>query len=264
MGTIIKKEIQRTRFGLMIWSIVVGILAIFAMMEYPVISQQLDILDKAMAAIPKIGQLIFGVYNADLHSHIGYHIVMYYWIGLIVFTHAIYTGASIISKESRDKTAEYLFTKPFKRSAIVWAKIFAGFVNILIIGLAATVMSLMGMLIITDDPVVYMQVFLSGVGMFFTQCVLMSFGLLCSAIFKTYKSGTKGAVAVLIASYCLMFFVQYFEIAAFNFLSPLTYFGVANVVANGLSVLYVTLSALVIIACLYLTQKFFNKKEIVM
>ncbi|MCL1982670.1 MAG: ABC transporter permease [Clostridiales bacterium] len=262
MGTILKKELLRTRFGLVIWGIVVGILAIFALMEYPIVSQQLDTLEKAMAAIPKIGQLIFGVYNADLHSYIGYHVVMYYWIGLIVFTHAIYTGASVISKESRDKTAEYLFTKPIKRSAIVWAKIFAGFINVLLIATAATAMSLVGMMVIANDPAIYVQVLISGVGMLLTQCVLMSFGLLCSAISKSYGSATKRAITVLIASYCLMFLVQYFEVPSLNFLSPLAYFGVADVVANGPNLMYVLLSAAVIAACLYLTQKLYAAKEI--
>ena len=263
MKKIIYNEIRRTRFGLMIWSVVVGILVLFSMLEYPVLKENLGMIEDALSSIPKIGQLIFGVYNADLTTHIGYHIIMYYWIGLVVFTHAIYTGVSIISKESRDKTAEYLFTKPYKRCVIIWAKIIAGFINVFCIGIIAIIVSCLGMLIITDDPVVYMQVFLSGIGMFFTQCILFSLGLLCSAFFKTYKTGTKGAVILLVSSYCMMFFVQYFEIPLFNFLSPLTYFGVADVTSNGFNIFYVLLLAFVVSICLYLTQRLYAKKVVI-
>ena len=263
MESIFKNELKQTRFGLLIWSVVVVSIALFGMLEYPIVSQNIDILGEALLLIPKIGQLIFGVYNVDLTMPIGYHIVMYYWLGLIVFAHAMYTGASIISKETRDKTAEFLFTKPYKRSTIIWAKILAGFVHILIIGVVAVISALFGMTIITTDPGVYIQILISGIGMFFTQCILLSLGLLCSAVFKTYRSGTMGAVMVLLASYCLMFFVQFIDSPALNFLSPLTFFGVSDTVENGFSGPYILLAVLIIGACLYLTQWFYARKDMI-
>lgn len=264
MRTIFRKELTRTRTGLVIWSVVAGIVALFGMLEYPFISQYLNVLEDALASIPKIGQLVFGVYNADFYTPIGFYIVMYYWTGLIVFTHAIYTGASIISKESRDKTAEYLFTKPYKRNTIVWAKILTGLVNILVVGIVTIIMSLIAMLPITREPSVYGHILVASVGMLFTQCVLMSLGLLCSAIFKTYKSGASGAIIVLIASYCLMFFVQYADMPPLNFLSPLTYFPVAGVVKSSLNIIYILLAVVVVAVCVIFTQRLYSKKEIIM
>ncbi|MDR1643310.1 MAG: ABC transporter permease [Clostridiales bacterium] len=263
MKTILGKEFGRTWIGLMIWSAIIALVAFFGVSEYPVFGQNIKQLEDALALIPKIGQLICGVYNVNFAELTGYYVVMYYWIGLIVFTHAIYTGASIIAKESRDKTVEYLFTKPYTRSEIVWAKILAGLLNILAVGAITLAMSLLAILPISNDPVVYMQVFVSCIGMLFTQCVLMSLGFLCSAFFKSYKSGVMGAAAVLIGSYCLMFFVQYLDMPALNFLSPLTYFSVSFVVADGLGALYVLLAISVISICFYFTQKLYAKKVMV-
>lgn len=263
MKTIFLKELKRTRMGLIIWSSIVSLIALMGIIEYPVLGPNMHLVEEALAAIPKIGQLVFGVYNVNLNEITGYYIVMYYWTGLIVFTHAIYTGASIISKESRDKTAEYLFTKPYKRDTIVWAKIFAGFVNILVIGVITVIMYLLGMLIITDDPVVYMQILVSGLGMLLTQCVLMALGLLCSAIFRTYKSGARGAILVLLTSYCLMFSLQFADMPSLHFLSSLTYFSVSHVVANGLDIPYILLAVSVIAVCIYFTQRVYAKKVMV-
>jgi ABC-2 type transport system permease protein len=260
MGTIFKKEFRRTRKGLLIWSIIVGIIVVFGILEYPTIGQYSSLVEEALAAIPSIGQIAFGVYNADLSQPIGYYIVMYYWIGLVVFVHATYIGASIIAKESRDKTAEFLFTKPYKRSTIVWAKVLAALCNIAVIFVVATAMSLVSMLPITSDISVYVQILSTCVGMFFTQCVLMSLGLALSSLFKTYRLGIWAAIVVLIACYCLMFSVQYLNMPSLNFLSPLTYFGVADVVANGLSPFYIGLSAVVIALCLFITQRMYRKK----
>jgi ABC-2 type transport system permease protein len=263
MSAIIKNELKRTRTGLAIWSSVAALIAWFGMIEYPVIGQNIELFEDALNLIPKIGRLICGVYNANLYDPLGYYSVMYYWTGLIVFAHAVYTGASIISKESRDKTVEYLFTKPYKRWEIVSSKIIAGFVDISAISVVATAATMLAMIPAINEPAVYWQVLVSGIGMLLTQCVLMSLGLLCSAIFKTYKSGTWGAAIMLMASYCLMFFVQYIDKPSLNFLSPLTYFSISDVVENGLDILYILISVLVMAVCLYFTQRLYAKKAMI-
>lgn len=263
MNAIIKNELKRTRTGLILWSVVAALIAWFGMIEYPVIGQNIGLFEEALNLIPKIGRLICGVYNSNLNDPLGYYTVMYYWTGLIVFAHAIYTGASIISRESRDKTVEYLFTKPYKRREIVWSKIITGFVNVLIIAIVAIAATMLGMIPVINESAVYRQVFITGIGMLFTQCVLMSLGFMCSALFKTYKSGTRGAIIILLASYCLMFFVQYVDKPSLHFLSPLTYFSISDVVKNGLGLLYMLLSVLVMAVCLYLTQRFYSKKAMI-
>ena len=264
MKTICLKELRRTRVGLVIWCVMVGLVALMGILEYPVLGQNLDLLEEALDLIPKIGQLVFGVYRVDLNEPIGYFVVMYYWTGLIIFVHAIYTGASIISKESRDKTAEYLFTKPYPKSTIVTAKILTALINILAVGLTATVMSLLAMIPITNESAVYGRVFAACVGLLITQGVLLMLGLLCSALFKGYKAGVFSAVGVLLLSYCLMFFVQYIDAPHLYFLSPLTFFSVSEVVKDGPGLMYVLLSAGIIALCTCFTQRLYAKKEMIL
>jgi len=268
MGTIFIKELRRTRFSLIIWSAVAGLIIFFGILEYPALQQimgpmGLGAMESAIKAIPAAGQLVFGIYNVNLNDPIGYYIVMYYWAGLIVFTHAMYTGASIVSKESRDKTAEYLFTKPYKRGTIIWSKIQAAFVNIFVVGLTALALSLLSMLPITRDPGVYAHILATGAGMFFTQCVLMTLGLLCSAVFKTYRSGVFAAMALLIICYCLMFFVQYDASSSLYFLSPMAYFEISYVAVNGINAWYVLLAALVAAVCICLSQILYRRKVMI-
>ncbi len=263
MVTIFKKELKRTRKGLLIWSLIIGLTAYLGILEYPVLAPYSDMLTETLSLIPKIAQLVFGIYNVNLGDTLGYYIVMYYWCGLIVFAHATYSGASVIAKEQRDRTAEFLFTKPHKRSEIVTAKIWAALVNICVVGVVALVMSLLALISMPGGASIAGRVLLSGLGMFLTQCVLMAVGLLCSAVSKTYKSCVTLAMGALIAGYCLMFFVQYIDMPILNFLSPLTYFGVSEVVSTGLSVWYLLLAAVVIFGCITLTVRFYRSKPII-
>jgi ABC-2 type transport system permease protein len=186
---------------------------------------------------------------------------MYYWTGLIVFVHAIYTGASIISKEKRDKTAEYLFTKPYAMSAIVTVKILAALAGIMIVGLMTTVMSVLATIPITSEGAVYGRILTACAGMFFTQCVLTMLGFLFGALSKSHRAGVFSAVGALLLSYCLMFFVQYIDAPHLNFLSPLAFFSVSEVVKDGIGLSYVTLSAAIIALCAFFTYRLYEKKE---
>jgi len=266
MKTIWLKELRRTRFSLIIWSAVAGLVILFGILEYPALqsitgSVGIGALQEALVAIPTAGQLVFGVYHVNLADPIGYYVVMYYWTGLIVFVHAMFTGASIISKESRDKTGEFLFTKPYRRNVIVWAKALAALVNVFVVGAVVLILSILGMLQVTQDPGVYVHILATGAGMFLTQCTLVALGLLCSAVFKTYRGGVFAAMVLLIICYGLMFVAQYS--GAYYYLSPLAYFEIAKVAAQGINILSVLLAVVLVAACLLVAQILYRRKVMV-
>jgi len=255
-------EIRRTRAGLIIWCIAAAALAGMGMMEYPVIGPQTALVEQSLALIPKLGQIVFGVYGPSLSNPLGYFAVMAYWCGLVIFTHAMYTGASVVAKENRDKTTEYLFTMPCSRNEIIWAKILAILFNILVMGIVNIVINVASMTMITLAPEVYGSVLLACLGMFFIQCVIAALGLLCSAIFQTYRVGVLIAAAVLVVSYCLMFAVQYFDAPSLNYISPLAFFGAWDVAVNGISLIYVALAAAVVAVCVFATQIIYQARDL--
>jgi len=254
-------EIRRTRMGLIVWCAATACLAGMGMLEYPVIGTHADLVGQSLTLIPKLGQIVFGVYGPSLNDPLGYFAVMAYWCGLIIFTHAMYAGASAVAKENRDGTAEYLFTMPCGRREIVWAKILAVLFNIFIMGIVNTVVNVMSMTAITSEPAVYGSVLLACLGMFFMQCLIAALGLLCSSLFKTYRTGVMLAAAVLVISYCLMFAVQYYDMPALNYISPLAFFGAWDVAENGISLIYVLLAAVVVGVCLFGTQLIYSRRE---
>ncbi len=261
MKTIWEAEFRRSRRGLLIWSAVVGLVAFLGILEYPVVGQYSAYVEKALVLIPKLGQLVFGVYNVSLQEPAGYYIVMYYWTGLIVFVHAVVTGASIVAKETRDHTAEYLFTMPCSRGAVIWAKTLAGVAGLGVVAVVTIGMSVLGMLPVSRDPALHGRILLSGVGLFLAQCVLFSLGLLCSALAKSYRTGMLSAVAALLLCYCGLFFVQYVERPDLFFLSPLAYFDVSGVMESGLRPAAVALALGVSALCFFCTQRLYAHKE---
>ena len=262
MKAIFLKELKRSRRSLILWSIVIGATALFGILEYPIMADYGDMMAHLSDVMPKLVQIIFGVYGADLTTTMGYYVVMYFWFGLIVFTHATYLGASIISKEQRDKTAEYIFTKPYKRDTIVTAKIMVAVVNALVVAILTGLISVLAMAALAVDVGALKSVFISIIGMFVTQLVFVAVGLLCSAVFIEYKVAALCSIAVLIATYIVSFAIEYIGTADYlSFLSPLRYFDVKSVISDGISPLYLFVSIVVISLSLYFTLTLYRKKD---
>jgi ABC-2 type transport system permease protein len=106
------------------------------------------------------------------------------------------------------------------------------------------------------------SVFISIIGMFVTQLVFVAVGLLCSAIFIKYNVATLSSIAVLIVAYIVSFAIEYIGTADYlSFLSPLRYFEVQRVISNGISPLYLFVSAVIISLSLYFTLALYREKD---
>jgi ABC-2 type transport system permease protein len=262
MNVIFLKELKRSQRSLILWCAVIGLTALFGILEFPIMADYGDIIGNVLNVMPKMIQIIFGVYGADLTTIMGYYVVMYYWFGLIVFTHAIYLGASIISKEQRDKTAEYIFTKPYRRDTIVTAKILVAVVNLFIVAAIVGAISMFAMAALGVGSGGLISVMVSIIGMFVTQLVLTALGFLCSAIFKKYKFAVVSSIAVLIVSYITSFAIQYSGTDSYlSFLSPLSSYDVKRVADTGLNPLYLIVSAAIIMLSLYFTLTLYRKRD---
>ena len=132
MKTLIKNELRLTRKMLLIWMGIVLILCGFAYFEYLSLKESLEELNGLISDFPKILRAMFGV-GGDLTSALGWYGCIYYWVTMLTNSYAVYLGVSCVAKERAQGTAEYLFTKPVSRSAVVCAKAVACVCNLLML-----------------------------------------------------------------------------------------------------------------------------------
>src|SRR5699024_9469218 len=111
--------------------------------EYSVVVEAGDAIMDLFESLPSVLAIGFGIDSITFTTPVGYYVMMYLWYCIIAFTHADVLGATIISKEDRNRTAEFIFTKPFTRKDIITSKIIAAIVNVVVI----TLITLIGNLI---------------------------------------------------------------------------------------------------------------------
>ena len=263
MKAIFWKELKLTRKGLYVWLAAMLLTAGMGAAEYPMMSQNMETIMPTFEMLPKIVRIMFGVEGLTFQQSLDYYITMYFWYCLIVFTHAAYVGATIIAKEERDKTAEFLFVKPYKRSEIITAKILVGVFHVSAMAFLTWLFTIGIMLPLFEGESIFGIVSITIFGMFLTQLVFLGLGLFCTAFFRKYKTGVSVSMLIVLASFIIAIILEYLgSVDYLNFLSPFRYFTVRGVISEGISLLYVLIAAVLMSGSIYLTYGFYKKRDL--
>lgn len=263
MNTIFGKDLKLTRKSLMVWLFVIFLTAGLAVLEYPMIVREAETMASTLNSLPRIVRILFGVDGLDFQKSADFYITMYFWYCLVVFTHAIYIGAVIIAREERDKTAEYIFAKPYKRSEIVTAKILVGVFHLAAVALGTWIFNVVMLMPLLEGESIFGLVNITTLGMFVTQLVFFGIGLFCTAVFKRFRIGLTAAMLVLLGSFVVAVILEYLgNIDYLNFLTPFRYFPALKVASDGISFLYLLISAAVAGVTIYLTYGFYNRRDL--
>lgn len=167
-----------------------------------------------------------------------------------------------MTKELKQGTSEYLFTKPVCRRDIVLSKVIAGIFNMLVFsafcGVCNYFMSILplGELGQTDVP------FSTTAGMFLTQSTLFALSFAVSGITRTYKSATRYSTLLFLLFYVLYMIAAYTKIGMLRFLTPLQFFEVGSVISDGLQIPFLLLSIAIITISILIGNRAWKTKEL--
>lgn len=263
MQAMVRKELKENRRSLLIWiGVMLGMIAIGAA-EYSVVVEAGDAIKDLFESLPSVLAIGFGIDSIPVNTPIGYYVMMYLWYCIIAFTHAAVLGATIISKEERNRTAEFIFTKPFTRKDIITSKIIAAIVNIVIITLTALIGNLIMLVPQIEGGSILSEIATTLPSMFIVQILFLFIGLLFSAIFSSYGKALSFSALFVALSYFLMIIIKL--IGTIDFLSVLTpfmYFTGTGLVENGISVFYILLAVVITVTAGYLTYSRYRGRDL--
>jgi ABC-2 type transport system permease protein len=197
MGAMILKELKLGRRSLLVWLIITFVTAALGALEYEMVSSNVELVEQGINAMPRIVRIMFGIDGVGLSTALDYYLVMYFWYALIAYAHAVTVGACLLSKEERDKTAEYLYTKPYPRSTIINAKLVVGIINIAAMALLIWLTSALILVPLTDGRGIMLEISITTVGLFLTQLLF-----LCLAFYVPLLCKTPGKQSVRVFTCC--------------------------------------------------------------
>ncbi|WP_150271315.1 ABC transporter permease subunit [Paenibacillus tepidiphilus] len=257
-------ELKSLRKSGMIWSGAMIALAALFLSLYPSMAGDTADFVSLLEGYPAAVRAMLGIHLDYISSLSGYYSMVFVYIVLCGAIQAMHLGASVLSKESRERTADFLLVKPVTRSNIVTAKLLAACTVII-----ATDMMFFAVTAILAGAVAAngysMHLFiLLNLPLLFIQLVFLAIGLAVSVFFSRLKNVLPITLGTVFGLYIIGALLgANAEEGAGRYLSPFQYFDSIYIIEHsGYELKYLLVSALLIAAAVAVSYRVYIKKDI--
>ena len=257
------RELRAHRKSLIIWSIAILLMILSSMAKYSSYAESGQSMNELLSNIPRPLRAALGMGNLDLTDIGGFYGMFYLYLGLMAAIHASMLGAGIISKEERDKTAEFLMTRPVSRERIITSKLLAGLINIAVFNIVTLVLSIAIIGQYAGGKDITGEILLFMAGMFILQLLFLFIGAGTAAAVRRPKAAAPIASAVLLATFVLSTAISIdTKLDALKYITPFKYFEAERLLAEGrLEPVFVILSVAIIGIMACVTYVSYKKRD---
>ena len=149
--TIIRHELKQSRISLVIWTAVIGLLFAVCIFMYPEMKGEMEDITDMFASMGSFTQA-FGMDRISFGSLTGFYAIECGNIlGLGGALFASLCAVSVLSKEEKEHTAEFLLSHPVSRVRIITEKLISVFVQIFVMNVAVFGISVISIAIVGED-----------------------------------------------------------------------------------------------------------------
>lgn len=258
------RELKAHRWGLLFWSLGMIAMVYMGMTKYAAYEASGESVQQIMDALPRAVGAVFGLTGFDLSTAAGFFGVLFLYIAVLGAVHAVLLGSGLIAKEERDRTSEFLYSKPFTRGKILTGKLLAGLVIMVVLNVVTLATSLYVVRLFNKEGSFDGDVVLLMVGLLFIQLLFFSIGAVVAGSMHRPKAAASRASAIMFVAFLLSFIVNMNENLSFlRFFTPFKYFDAANLMADhALDPVFVLLSVAIIAVALVGTYRFYTARDL--
>ena len=211
----IKHELKQGRITLLIWTMVIALMMALCVLIYPEMETQMGDVSAVFAEMGGFSAAFFGVECGNI-------------LGLGGAFFAALLGISVLVKEEKEQTAEFLLTHPVSRREIVGKKLVSVLIQILLLNLSVAAVTAVSICAIGETPDIR-PLFLLFLAYFILQVEVASVCFGISAFLNQGGAGIGLGMAALL--YFLNIIANLTE--QVKFLKYLTPFGILSVLQEG-------------------------------
>ena len=265
MKNLLLREMKRNSKSFLIWLMILVAINVCMLAAFGSVAEMAKDTEAMLSQYPEVFIKAMSLDKFDmtniLHFYASRSFIMVTLFGSI---YAVMLSSCILSKEERDRTIEFLISKPITRHNIVSAKLICIFIYILLFNLLFAVSNFIFMQIFKVNDFGLQPFILISLGGFLIHIVFACIGFLLSV----FITRTKAIISV---SFGIVFITYFFSILAsveesmslFKYLSPFSYYGAEDLVINStLNPLYLIITLVVCGLSIGMTYLFYSKKDI--
>ena len=259
--TLVKHELRQGKISFLIWTASIGFLLATCIFLFPEMKGQMEGVNDMFASMGSFTEA-FGMDRLNFGTLTGFYAVECGNIlGLGGAFYASLCAVCILSKEEKDKTADFLLTHPISRKRIITEKLIAVLIQItamnIIIYLLAT-----GSIAAVGETIPWKEISLMHLAYYLLQLELAGICFSISAFLRKGSAGIGLGIAVMM--YFLNLIANIADVAGFfKYITPFGYCEGADIVSNGsLDCTFVVIGVVIGISGIIITYLKYTKKDI--
>lgn len=259
--TLVKHELRQGKTSFLIWTAAIGFLLATCVFLFPEMKGQMEGFNDMFASMGSFTEA-FGMDRLNFGTLIGFYAVECGNIlGLGGAFYAALCAVGILSREEKDKTAEFLLTHPVSRKRIITEKLIAVLIQITAMNIIIYALAV-GSIAAVGEAIPWKEISLLHLAYYLLQLELAGICLCFSAFLR------KGSVGVGLGIAAMMYFLNLIaniaDVAEFlKYITPFGYCEGADIVANGsLDIILVIIGAVIGIGGIIIAYLKYTKKDI--
>lgn len=256
-------ELRAYRKSTLIWTASLIAIMLLYLSMYSAIAKDADSFVNILKGYPKELREALGMNIASITSILGFYSFTFTMVTLFGAIQAMIVGVGILSKEVRERTADFLMTKPVSRIRIISEKLLAAISIILFTNIAFFIAAAMMVNAVKTKDYDIKTFIMMTVTLLFVQLMFLAMGLVLSVLMKKIKSVLTISLAVVFGFFAIAAFGVTSSDAALRYLTPLKYFDTTYIVAQGkYEVSFVVTGVLLVAAAITVSYVVYKKKSI--
>lgn len=256
-------ELKSMRKTTIIWLCAMIAIAALYLSMYSGIAQDAAGFKAILAGYPPQVRAMLGVSLDSITSPLGFYSMVITFVVLCGAIQAMNLGVSVLSKETRERTADFLLVKPVSRAAIVNAKLLAALTMLLATDVVYFAAASILTSVVATTGYSGKVFFMVNLTLLFIQLIFFSLGVVVSVFFNKLRSVLPVSLGVVFGLYFIGTLIATGKNDWTRFVSPFRYFDDFYIIKNsGFEAPYLITGAVIILAAIAASYFIYGKKDI--
>lgn len=256
-------ELKAYRKSTIIWIVaLVGSLAFF-LSFFPSLARDTHDYKQILEGYPEELRKAIGLSVDSLATLLGFYSYMFVYIKLCGAIQAMMLGVSIVSKETREKTADFLLTKPVTRPQIITSKLLAALTLVVITNILFSSASILITSLVKTGDYSLKTLLMLSITLFFIQLIFLALGSAVSVIFPKIKSVISVSLGIVFAFFMIGMISSGTDDKVLRYFTPFNYFDSFYIMDHSAyETSFIIVGAMIIIAAIVTSYIVYRKKDL--
>lgn len=257
--------LREQRAGLkvfIIWLFGMFVLCFVGMIKYQSYTAS-GSMTELIASFPRIVLAVMGIVGVDINTLSGYMALLFYYVLISAVIYAVHLGAATVTRESIDKTYEFVFTKPCSRTRILGLKLVSAYLYLFLFCVFNGVFSMMAVASLKTSENVNSEIVLFTLSVFLISAFFVALSAFFASVAKRPDRGTfYGNLALLYAFILGVLYNLLEKPGLLKLITPFNYFSPSDLIAGKFDPIYTAVTLSLAAVFLYGTFTKFKRKDL--